>query len=616
MLRKRVYIHPSWAVLCIVLFSALVTLGMLALTPKPFEEVWDMARRSDYKMPLLNYLPVVSVMLLLFFATGSASLSITFAGGLFLIMAVVNRLKLQMRGDPLLHWDFSLFGEVLGIAGGLGAGLYALAAALVVVFFVAVILLTRLVRTRRMRAWARLFGLALTLLAMYTGNATLYSSQAVYDSLPVSGSFYNLADVHNCRGNLYCFLYNYNTHRTPAPADYDPAQVEAVLAAYDQAEVPALSEARPHVVIVIGEAFSGLSESPALDFTGYRDPLETFKRLGEEGLSASAVVPSRGGGTADTEFDVLTGGITRYLRGAPYSFRMVSGALDGLPSLLSGLGYQTFALHPGYRWFYNRQNVYRYLGFDTMVFEDSFAREAYLDAYISEEATFDMFLSLMEERRTQNPGTPIFGYCLTIQNHAAYLNRYLPEGEVNFTSSIPLSDTERNILSNYFAGAIDADEQLGRLAAYLESLDEPAILLYLGDHLPSLEESLYERLIPGADAAEGSLAYETRLYSVPLLIWQNAAAAEQTSIAGRMALRPLPEHGKLSSNYLGVYLLELLGLEGFSPYFAYASGMRETYPVIMESAAFLSDGTAVADDAAPPDLALLRSFNYFRMVEP
>lgn len=289
---------------------------------------------------------------------------------------------------------------------------------------------------------------------------------------------------------------------------------------------------------------------------------------------------------------------------------MIAGETEALPSLLRGIGYETLALHPGYRWFYNRQNVYRNLGFTTAIFEDAFAREAYRDTYISEAATYDMLLSLLDTH-FQERTSPLFAFCLTIQNHAAYQDRFLPEGVQTFTPTVPMDDTQRNILSNYFAGIAEADAELARLAAYLDALEEPAIVVYFGDHIPALSDAIYDLLIPGAQAEEGSLEQATRLYTVPYLIWPNAAARE----AGVLALDAGDKESALmSSNYLGAYLLELLGMEGLSPFFRFAGEVRKEFPVLMENIAYQPDGSTslAATEAARGMLQWYRYWAYQR----
>ncbi|MCL1964840.1 MAG: LTA synthase family protein [Firmicutes bacterium] len=594
----------------LAIFSALVAYAMLALGARNLPELHDLMRKSHFLMPLFNYLPVLLSALLLFCITGSAAVSASLVGFTGLFMALVNRAKIQLRGDPLIHHDLGLAQEALGIAKGFGIWRLLTAACFFALFAALAVVLCVKVKTRKLSLRPRMAGALGCALAMACGGVTLYRSQAVFDALPVAGSFYNLTNVHASKGNLYCFLYGLLTERAQKPPEgYGKRAVEQAIALLP-AQTPNLPEKLPHIIMVMGEALSALSDSKALSLR--HDPLETFHRLGAAGIEGTLIVPGRGGGTADTEFDVLTARVTRYLRNAPYAYRMIAGPTEALPTVLSGAGYQSFALHPGFRWFYNRQNVYRFLGFNEMVFEDAFPRDAYHGSFISEAATYDAFLRMLESRLQAHPGTPLFGFCLTIQNHAAYLNRFLPEGTYNFTADIPFADTQKNILSNYFEGITEADAQLNRLAEYLESLDDPAVLVCFGDHLPAIDESVYDALIPGVEAPDGSLLKETRLYQTPFLIWPNSAARGTIDIPSGTAV--MPENMTISSNYLGAYLLELLGMSGLSPFFDYANAVRADFPILLESISYPRDGLP-ADEAALSRLALYRQWVYYRMME-
>lgn len=609
---RRYRFDMQWAIIMIVLFSVFFACVVFAVSPISMDVLKSLFEWGHFIAPVLNWLPILLCMLLLYFVTSNVVASIGAIGFVVTLMAVVNRVKLDMRGDPLVHWDLALISEVVGIANALSPGLVTRVLVGCGAFAVLLAVLGVWINSGRLPIKTRAIGAGACAAAMLVCNLTLYSNAALEQGLPTWGSFYNMADVHNSKGNLYSFIYGWNTSRAARPEGYDPAEMHALAQAYAEPE-PTLPQARPHIVMVMGEALSALSESPAVDLTGYTDPLAGFKALGEAGTMGSIVVPSRGGGTADTEFDVFTARPSRFLRNAPYAYRMLTGPTEAMPGLLGGIGYRSIALHPGYGWFYNRQNIYPYLGFDEAVFEDAFPREAYLDTFISEEATYDMLLSMLDAHFATS-GDPLFAWCLTIQNHAAYYNRYLPEGTYNFTPTVPMSAEERNTLSNYFAGVADADRELLRLAEYLEALQEPAIIVCFGDHLPSLDEALYDVLIPGSGAKEGSFLAQTCLHTVPFIIWPNTAAREQTDILARMEQAVMPENGVISSNYLGAYVMELLGYEGLSPYFDYVNELRTVLPVVQEKHAYDMQGQEAAGQALA-GAKQLRRWAYYLQTE-
>lgn len=607
--RQTIPLTPRQAIPWIALFALLILSIMGDISPADIRLHTLMAWASLGITPLLNWLIIFLPMLCLLFATGSAAVAGGVVGVVMLVMACVNRGKIMFRGDPLLPWDLSLIGEVLGIARGFGWGLILLVVVLCAALVAGMVVLIRTVKTERMPARMRVLGVLGCLVAMLVGNRVLFSNAWLFARLPLEGTEYNQTDVHNARGNLYAFLYNRNRYRPTPPDGYDAVAVAADINSW-AADAPTVPDVRPHIIMIMGEAFSDLSNHPGLDFTAYDDPLAGFKDLAADGLFGHIVVSGRGGGTADTEADVLTARPTRYLRQAPYAYRLINEAIPALPSLLAAQGYATWAMHPGYAWFYNRQNVYQHLGFEQSAFVDTFAPEDYDGYYVREDATYDRLIGHIDAHLAKAADTPLFAFCVTIENHGPYAGRYLSAGARSFDTSLPLSVAEMDELSNYFTGVARADVQLTRLAAYLEDTGKPFVLLYFGDHLPLLAERLYDLLVEGTDSPDGSLMRETRLYRTPFVLWQTAAARAVTGLDTRAVTHPLPADGTLSANYLGAYLLQLLGYDGLSPLIDYTNVLRGSYPVLMEKQAFDAAGIAHAD-ADDPALLRLRQWVYF-----
>lgn len=591
---RKYRMNVACSILFLAVSAALLVYAMLRIQPIAWYIVRFLASRSNNIMLWMNLIPVFLLLLLFYFVTNQPIASVSLVGLLLVALSIVNRYKIILRGDPLLHWDLTLFSEAIETMRGLQAhtiqiGLIATLALVGVTWLCCMKWHAVAIEWK-----ARLYCIALTLSVLLLAYDGLYGNKALYTSLPVYGDFYNLTDVFNSRGFLYSFLYTLNTQGNNNVLPKDEKAVALAAADMPKKDIKSFqNEYKPNIIMIMGESFSDLSQSDVFDFSGYTDPLETFSRMSEEGITGRLVVPSRGGGTADTEFDVLTANASRYLRNASYAYRLLVRPTEALPSILREIGYRSFALHPGYQWFYNRQNVYPNIGFSEAVFENDFPADAYLDLYISEKATYDKLIEMLTAYLAEPE--PVFAFCLTIQNHAGYEDRFLPPGTVNFQANIPLSAKEENILSNYFKGITDADEQLKRLMEFLNEREEPFVLVYFGDHLPSLPQELYSRVLPGTDA-QNAMEKDTILYSSPFLIWQNDAAK---------AYEPLDNAKNdtgllMSSNYFGAYLLDTLGFQGISAYFDYANELRQSLPVLMEQQCFTTDGESVTD--LPPTL--------------
>ena len=345
---------------------------------------------------------------------------------------------------------------------------------------------------------------------------------------------------------------------------------------------PSENQEYPHIVMIMGEAFSDLSENEHLDFTGYRDPMQNWKAIcaDENTVSGHIAVANFGGGTSNTEYDVLTGCGTRYLDNPLPSYNFIHSDFDGLPRRLANIGYETASIHPGYAWFYNRQNVYPDLGFETCYFlEDSFDLETQgIGGYINEVVTMDKIIETLDTH-IQEEDTPFFSFTVTIQNHGPYEKKYgtLP---ANFSTDVSLDENQTDLLTQYFKGISDADEQIGRLKEYAENSDEPIVLVYFGDHLPGFSNGMeFFDLLNYPIDANGTPEEQLAVYETPYFIWQNDSAKALNDITARAEELALPENGLISAQFLGTTMLELLEIDCGSPLYDLSNELRSQLPV-------------------------------------
>ncbi len=277
------------------------------------------------------------------------------------------------------------------------------------------------------------------------------------------------------------------------------------------------------------------------------------------------------------------------------AFRIVRKNTVTLASLLNAQGYQSFFLHPGDSWFYNRQNVYRMFGIEDQIFEDAFSDEDYKGnnlAWVSDEACTDMFIREFERRREES-SAPVFSYVVTIENHTAYNNNKF--GDMTFPwvwTPEPLPGMAQEYLSVYLEGLRDADAMLGQLTQYFDGLDEPVILAFFGDHLPNLGADYLTYKALHIDAGKTDTIENTlKTYSPPFVVWANEEAAQSTEFLALKESLLLTHEETISANYLGAMVLQLAGYSGLSPYFDFLNDARTQLPVIWKENYRLPDGT-------------------------
>lgn len=621
----RLTIGQPLSVLIIFITSLGITLGMFMIAPISITHVGYMILQSHLLIGFLNWLPIFMGMLILFFITNNVVIPVGVFGFLISTLSFINRYKILLRNDPLFPWDFTLGAELRVIAETFPLYQFILAGGLLVGFLLVTIFGALVIRTRkgtfmglelmsRKLSYGLNLAVAVLLILIATFiNSTLYSDVALSNTLPVQGNVFNPVSRSNSWGFPYFFILAHNTQRLRLPSDFNAGPIKEL-----EAEFVATSlnnPARPHLFIILAEAFSTIADVEGIDFEGFDyNPHEAWNRLvsRDDVISGHIVVPNVGGGTADTEFDVLTAFNTRALRGAPYSYRVVSHDFEAIPNLLAPLGYRSIALHPGFDWFYNRQNVFRYFGFEEFINIDDFDYPAdWKGPYVSEENTINRLIELFEDHLENHPDVPLFQFIATIQNHGPYAGMYGIDVP-NFNTRLDFTENELDQVSNYLHGLNDVTTELTRLIAYFEASDEPVVLVYFSDHAPGFTPGIFDQLLPESEPYE-RMENLLRRHIVPYFIWQNEAASKITPLKENANFLSRPE--PMGSSFLGAYTMELLGFTGLSPFWDNVNSLRDYFPVVLEDRAF-TPGREVSLDLpaeARSKLVTYRDWQFYRI---
>ena len=619
---------PLWAtLLSAVLLAGAITLLALWCQPNALRSVLAVFRGQPLLI-VLNCLPVG----LLLLAFTCLFRNVFFSGALVNLavglLSVANRIKIEVRDEPVFPRDFALLKEVGSAVGNYDIHYPVSAIALVVGFSLVLVLAGLLVGCRpfpiaRLRGWlGSLLGAAASFAVLAGLILTVYASNDLYNSFRVSNSSY-VPSVFNELGFPYCFCHQFTTYLVDRPEGFDRAEA----ASWDQGGQTGLGE-DVNVIMVMNEAFSDITEDDAFAFTAEDDPLQNLHALEQDphAVSGHIVVSGFAGGTANTEFDVVTGMQASAISADnPSSFRVVNRDLDSLFRLFGDDGYHTSFFHPGDDWFYNRENVYRWFGAEETVFIDQMESPAYKGRWVTDDYMAGLIEQEFEDAVAD--GEPLFHYTTTIQNHMSYTADKYGEGydypEVPL--NVAVSDEVASMLEVYVEGIRDADAMLGRLVDYFSQRPEPVVLVFLGDHLPYLGDNqrAYAELgmeiaLPEAEQADPLCAYET-----PYVVWANDAAAQALDWETAAAALDLPESGTISASFLGAMVVELTGRTGESPWFDFLNQLRRVVPAVRHQTYLLADGTyrteaeltATAEGQEAYDLVLKwRQWSYYKLL--
>ncbi len=612
---SKKYLPWYLGLLELLLIAGCITLLMLCMQPNSILQV----ARSFIKQPLLivlNVAPVALLILSLSCLIGNVAYASALLNLPLCTLAIANRLKIQLRSEAVYPRDFALLREAAGSLSDYHITCPYRLIALMLGASLLLLLLGCVVKNRRSRQRLSLRRVVIRLLAaaasfgvLVLAIFTLLASEDIYNSFTVSNQHYS-PSYFNQLGFPYCFCHQFSSRLIDVPTSYS----ESEAASWETGATTGLGT-DVHVIMVMNEAFSDITDAAIFDYDEEDDPLTNLHALqsSAQAITGHIVIPCFGAGTASTEFDVLTGIQTRSIaEGCWNSFNVVYRNMDSLYRLLNADGYLTSYYHPGYSWYYNRVNVLSWLGAQSTLFIGDMEDVLYKGSSVTDSYVTALIEAAFEDAVTS--GEYLFNYTTTIQNHQTYTTSKYGSDSTGETVRLTVDASEDTTtqLSVYVEGLRDADAMLGELVAYFNSTDEPVLLVFFGDHLPSVR-SCYEELglteylsdIVGEDPFS---AYET-----PFVIYANDAAVE--ALDWYNLELDLPENNTISASYLGALVVEIMGKSEESPWYTFLNELRRELPVAQVGTYMLSDGTYTTE--LSDELASLvdrwRCWSYYRL---
>jgi len=627
---RRFQLSLPLTLLSAVLLAGAISLLALWCQPNALRVVV----RNMLAQPLLIVLNALPAGLLLLTLTPLLR-NVFYSGALVNLLvcgfSIANRIKIEVRDEPLFPRDLGLIKEASGAMGAYAIrfpwGIIALVAGMSLLFAAAGVFigckplsLTRL-KTRfralaareKLAGWLlRLAGAGASLAVLTVLIVTVYASNPLYNSFKVSNAYY-VPSVFNELGFPYCFCHHFTTYQVDRPAGYSRGQAEGWETShkvYDQGK-------NVSVIMVMNEAFSDITDHESFAYTDETEPLPTWQTLRQDphAITGHIVVPAFAGGTANTEFDVLTGLQSNALSATTTSsMRVVNRDVDSLFRLYGESGYQTSYFHPGDDWFYNRENVMRWFGAEKTRFIDEMPEVTYKGRWVTDESLVGYIQEEFES--AADAGVPLFHYTTTIQNHMSYNpDKY---GDGYKFPALPMNKTisgfAETLLKVYTEGARDADAMLGQLTDYFSGREEPVVLVFFGDHLPYLGDNQHGYAELGM--TEDPHWTELTSYETPYVIWANDAAAEALDWETSAAALALPE--RISASFLGAAVAELTQHGDNSAWFSFLNDLRRTAPVIHKQTTVLADGAILTvpedrDTALQQTILKWRQWSYYKL---
>ena len=429
-----------------------------------------------------------------------------FFSATWVVLGIVNGAILSNRMTPLTTKDIANFKDGLTIVTNyFSKEALIVGLAILGVLFIGVVIFWIKGPKSQKIVYGRILPLFLVIVIGTFGMSGVAIKTGIVDTY-----FGNLAYAYRDFGFPYCFINTWLNTGIQKPANYGPDIPRRIFTEAELGEENIMNwETKddnikhPNIIMLQLESFSDPDWYEGVTFS--QDPIPTFRRLSEKYSSGLMKVPSVGAGTANTEFEIMTGlSIKNFGPGEyPYKSILLQTTVETVPYDLKSIGYSAHAIHNHRGAFYGRNKVFANMGYDTftsleymnnvMKTPKNWAKDGVLTGYIMDAL-----------KSTENED---YIYTVSVEGHGGYpTEEVLIDPEIRVLSAP--SETEKWQYEYYANLLYGMDTFVKDLTEELSNYDERVIVVMYGDHLPAI------------DFTEKDLSTKD-LYAIPYVIWSN-----------------------------------------------------------------------------------------------
>ena len=324
--------------------------------------------------------------------------------------------------------------------------------------------------------------------------------------------FGNLAYAYRDNGTPYSFMITWLKTGIDKPYGYSEQMIEGIFTKgemgddgiYTPGEDDQMNpKKKPNIIYLQLESFMDPAEIKGFKYS--QDVTPNFHNLMKKYSTGYITVPAVGAGTANVEFEAITGISARFFGPGEYPHKSVltektceSAAYD-----MKLLGYSAHAIHNHRGAFYNRNTVFKNLGFDTFTSLEYMSNVAKTPKnWAKDDVLTDNIVDALESSKG-----PDYIYTISVQGHGKYpTEQVLEDPEIQVTE---YPDEESRWAYEYYANQVyEMDKFVKDLTDRLSKYKEDVVLVMYGDHLPAL--NMTEDMMKSGS-----------LYKTQYVIWSN-----------------------------------------------------------------------------------------------
>lgn len=473
---------------------------------------------------ILSFVVIYTIYILVYNLIGKVFLSMVLTSCTLVILCIVNYLKLIFRGDPLYPSDFTQITHMQSVIPMVmdyfsWSYIFVIIVS-IVACIVAGIYMRRYIQNVKIHLGIRALLVVGSIFVLYAyGNFANTFMNKVFQKSGVDFVLWNQNENYASNGFVLGFISNLDTTVMEKPKNYSKENMlqiaNDIKKQYSGNIGNQKKKEKPNIIFVMSESFWDPTKVTNLSFS--EDPVPNLHHYIENFPGGQTISPTFGGNTANVEFEALTSYSMSLLKPGSIPYQQVITNKKEIPSIPTALkkeGYYTSAIHSFGRTFFKRDDVYKVLGFDKFNADDTMENVDIDGDYISDLAMSKEIIAELEKQKQ-----PTFIHAVTMQNHFPFTEDRFGE---NLTEISGLENEEsKGELETYTEGLRRSDEALQYLIEQLDNLDRPTLLVFFGDHLPSLgtNKSFYKE--NGYITNEKTPSERLAMAQTPLLMYAN-----------------------------------------------------------------------------------------------
>lgn len=436
---------------------------------------------------------------------------------IWLILSIANSVILNLRGTPLTGGDLKMIKSGLSIAKQYLTFFNILCICLLIIVLL-VSLVIIYIKSPKIKVN---YKIVIPSILIY-GLAFSQILNFVLDKGIVTTNFFDIRARYMDYGFSYSFLNSIVNNGVKKPTSYskssmgdleyalgDTDSVSSFASTIDANDSGSQTNIEPNIIMIQLESFIDPLWIKTIDFN--EDPIPNFRNIVNNYTSGLLTIPGLGGGTANSEFEVITG-FSSGLFGAgefPFNTLLSSDTSPSLAYYLKNLGYSSHALHNNDATFYSRYKAYKNLGFNSFTPIESMPNMARTPMGWAK----DTYLTYEIEKLLSSTDTSDLIFAISVQGHGSYPNSPLEDSVIKASSDTEISNL--NSIEYYVNQLHEMDKFIGELIDMVNSLNEPSIIVFYGDHHPAID-------VKAEDFVTNSL------YTTPYAIWNNIGLEKES----------------------------------------------------------------------------------------